>query len=148
MDSNVAWPEQLKESDRIAGERRYDRRYRIDLELRWKLIRRRKVRDTGSGRTIDVSSGGVLFDATRALPVGMNVELSITWPVLLHNVAPLQLVVSGRIVRCDGSKTAIHMNQHEFRTLGVPAEHREALAAASRRPPVSLRNLHGLDKIQ
>jgi len=144
----MAWSDQTQESDRIAGERRFDRRYRIDLELRWKLIRRRKVRDTGVGRTLDVSSGGVLFDATRPLPVGMNVELSISWPVLLHNVAPLQLVISGRIIRANGSKVAIHMNQHEFRTAGVPAEHREALAVASRTPPMSIQNMHGVDKIQ
>jgi len=144
----MAWPDQTQESDRIGGERRYDRRYRIDLEVRWKLIRRRKVRDTGAGRTIDLSSGGILFDATRQLPVGMNVELSISWPVLLHNVAPLQLVVTGRIIRSNGSKTAIHMNQHEFRTAGIPAEHRDALAAASRTPPLSLRSMTGIDKIQ
>jgi len=58
--------------------------------------------NTGAGRTLDVSSGGVLFDATRPLPVGMNVELSISWPALLHNVAPLQLVISGRIIRANG----------------------------------------------
>src|SRR5881227_2730113 len=99
----MPWDEQIREFDKIGGDRREDRRYPINLELRWKLIRRRKVRDTGSGRTIDLSSGGILFDASRPLPSGMNVELSINWPVLLHNVAPMQLVISGRIVRTVGS---------------------------------------------
>ena len=54
-----------------------------------------------------MSSGGILFDAGRHLPEGLNIELSITWPVLLHNVAPMQLMASGRIVRASGRKIAI-----------------------------------------
>ena len=148
----MAWDDDIHdihEIDRISGDRRGDRRYRIDLELRWKLIRRRKVRDTGGGHTIDLSSGGVLFDATRPLPTGMNVELSIAWPVLLHNVAPMQLVVSGRIVRCSGSLAALQIRQHEFRTAGVPAEHRDVLAVATRTPQLfPNRGVEGLGKLQ
>lgn len=77
------------------------------------------------GRTIDLSSGGVLFEGTRQLPVGLNVEMSISWPVLLHNVAPLQLVVSGRIVRSEGHRVAVRVAQHEFRTVSLAAERRE-----------------------
>src|SRR5262249_5910527 len=114
----MPWPEQENETETIGGDRRDDRRYGIALELRWKLVRRRKVLDSGMGRTLDLSSGGVLFDAGRQLPMGLNVELSIAWPALLHNFAPMQLAVSGRIVRTHGNRTAIHMNQHEFRTVG------------------------------
>jgi hypothetical protein len=55
----------------------------------------------------------------------MNVELSINWPVLLHDVAPMQLVVSGRIVRSKDHKVAVRTTQHEFRTVGVRAENRD-----------------------
>src|SRR5689334_4056477 len=106
----------------IAGDRRQDRRYALHLECRWKLIRRRRVLETGVGTTIDMSSGGMLFDAGRHLPEGLNVELSISWPVLLHSVAPLQLVVSGRIVRARGRMIAIRTVQHEFRTIGIAAD--------------------------
>jgi hypothetical protein len=58
------------------------------------------------------------------LPVGLNVELSISWPALLHNVAPMQLVVSGRIVRVNGTLAAIHVVQHEFRTAGISLDPR------------------------
>lgn len=144
----MPWDEQPREFDKIGGDRRVDRRYRISLDLRWKLIRRRKVRDTGVGRTIDLSSGGILFDATRPMPMGMNVELSIAWPVLLHNVAPMQLVISGRIVRAVGSQAAIHILQHEFRTMGVPSEHRDVLATATRTPlPPPGRGFTILDKV-
>jgi hypothetical protein len=112
------WPEENKQIEQIQGDRRFDRRYGIALPVRWKLIRRRKVLDTGTGETLDLSSGGILFEAGRELPLGLNVELSIAWPALLHNVAPMQLFVSGRIVRTNGGRIAIHMSQHEFRTSG------------------------------
>jgi hypothetical protein len=121
--------EQPAPPESIHGDRRYDRRYEIALELRWKLVRRRKVLETGIGATVDLSSGGILFDAGQTLPVGLSVELAISWPALLHNVAPMQLAVSGRIVRTHGSRIAISMVQHEFRTAGMPIDARQAQAA-------------------
>jgi PilZ domain len=120
MDSKAFWGRQPTEGDAIRGERRQDRRYPLQLELKWKLIRRRRVLDSGKGQTIDLSSGGILFDAGRHLPEGLNVELSILWPVLLHNVAPMQLVATGKIVRADVRHAAIQTVQHEFRTTGIP----------------------------
>jgi hypothetical protein len=77
------------------------------------------------------------------------VELSISWPVLLHNVAPMQLVASGRIVRSIGAQVAIHLTQHEFRTVGNPQDHRQMLAAASRTSGVLLNpGFSGFDKLQ
>jgi hypothetical protein len=134
MDSTVVWGKPVDGSDIIGGERRKDRRYHLQLELKWKLIRRRRLLDTGTGRTIDVSSGGIRFDAGRHLPEGLNVELSISWPVLLRNVAPMQMVASGKIVRCDGREVAMQTVQHEFRTAGVASEHTTRLEVAPRDP--------------
>ena len=137
-------------AEQIAGDRRDDRRYEINLELRYRLVRRKKVLETGVGRTLDLSSGGILLEADRPLPVGLNLEISITWPVLLHNVAPLQLSVSGRIVRSEGNRVAIRMVQHEFRTQGVASEDRAVFAAATRTPTPLLANasFSGMGKIQ
>ena len=129
MDSKDVWGKPAEQVDVINGDRREDRRYHLQLELKWKLIRRRRVLDTGTGHTLDVSSGGILFDAGRHLPEGLNVELSIAWPVLLHNVAPMQLVAAGKIIRCNGRQVAIQTTQHEFRTTGIPAEHRSGQSA-------------------
>jgi len=126
------WDDTVQEFDQIAGDRRCDKRYELELDLRWKLIRRRRVLESGEGRTVDLSSGGLLFDSGRPLPAGLNVELSVTWPVMLHNVAPLQLVIYGKIVRSTGRRTAIRMVQHEFRTVGTVMERRAALAGGSR----------------
>ena len=115
----------------IAGERRRDRRYALQLELKWKLVRRRRVLETGTGHTLDLSSSGILLDAGRHLPQGLNLELSVSWPVLLHNVAPLQLSVSGKIVRSEGRLAAIEMVQHEFRTAGAATEPRGATSPSN-----------------
>jgi hypothetical protein len=120
--------EDLTPTDKIAGDRRADRRYEIRLELRWKLIRRRRVLDSGTGHTIDLSSGGVLLEAGRHLPPGLNLELSICWPVMLHNVAAMQLVTQGRIVRSVQGQVAMRMVHHEFRTTGSIPERRPASA--------------------
>ena len=123
----------MKQVEGIAGDRRGDRRYDLRLDLRWKLIRRRRILESGTGETVDFSSGGVLFQSERSLPTGLNVELAIAWPVLLHNTAQLQLVVTGRIVRSNGTRTAIQMTQHEFRTVGTHADQR---SNAVPRPPI------------
>jgi hypothetical protein len=129
------WEEHIKQVEGIGGDRRSDRRYDLRLDLRWKLIRRRRILESGTGSTLDVSSGGVLFETDRPMQVGLNVEMSIAWPVLLHNVAQLQLVVLGRVVRSHGLRTAIQMTQHEFRTVGTPSGRQSAPAP---RPAIDL----------
>jgi hypothetical protein len=132
----MAWEKPGDDGDSISGDRRRDRRYGLQLDLKWKLIRRRRVLDSGTGYTVDLSSGGILFDAGRHLPEGLNVELSVTWPVLLHNVAPMQLVVYGRIQRCNGRFIAVQTNQHEFRTSGASTDNRGMAITPSRAPAV------------
>jgi c-di-GMP-binding flagellar brake protein YcgR len=133
----MEWSEETEQVQCINGDRRQDRRYRIHLDLRWKLIRRRRVLETGVGKTVDLSSGGILFDAGRQLPVGLNVELSISWPVLLRNEAPMQLIVSGRVVRTSQNTTAVAMAQHEFRTSGILGDRTNKGTSQPTRPPAA-----------
>ena len=139
MEATMFWGGPAAQSDSISGDRRRDRRYHLQLELKWKRIRRRRVLDMGIGHTIDISSGGILFDAGRHLPERLNVELSIAWPVLLHNVAPMQLIASGKIVRRDGRRVAIQTVQHEFRTVGHHSEQSNAPAADPHNPAMVTR---------
>jgi c-di-GMP-binding flagellar brake protein YcgR len=128
--------EASEKTESISGDRRKDRRYGIQLDLRWKLIRRRRVLETGVGQTVDLSSGGILFNSGRTLPVGLNVELAITWPVLLRNEAPMQLIVSGRIVRTGPNGTAVEMVQHEFRTMSTSSDQRGRHGSTPPAPPM------------
>src|SRR5580658_2132456 len=124
MRSIHSWGEDVQQVETIGGERRRDKRYGMQLQLRWKLVRRRRTIDTGTGCTLDMSSGGIRFEAGREMPSGLNVELAISWPMLLLNVAPMQLCVTGRILRSSGGWAAIRTVTHEFRTFspsGAPA---------------------------
>jgi hypothetical protein len=124
MDCAQLWETMSRINSQIVGERREDRRYTLRLAVKWKLIRRRLVLDSGVGQTIDLSSGGILFNAGREMPEGLKVELSIAWPVMLHEVARLQLLSAGRIVRSNSPQVAFQMTTHQFRTVGAPADQR------------------------
>lgn len=96
-------------------------RYPIALELQYKLLRGSRVERMGLGRTLNISSGGVLFETDNPLPVRGSVELAMKWPFLLQGACGLKLVVRGRIVRCDAGTraTAVRAEYHEFRTAGT-----------------------------
>jgi hypothetical protein len=96
-------------------------RYPISLEVKYKLLRGDRVIRVGSGRTVNISSGGVLFETDEVLPPTGFVELAIQWPFLLRKVCSLKLVMRGRIVRRDyhSKATAVRAHSHEFRTAGV-----------------------------
>jgi c-di-GMP-binding flagellar brake protein YcgR len=102
----------------ISGDRRSKTRYSIDLSLTYRVLRHGLVTATGSGRTRDISSGGVAFRSNDIFKVGSYLELSISWPALLNDGCPVKLVVEGKVVRSDGQCTAISFKRHEFRTRG------------------------------
>jgi hypothetical protein len=111
------------------GELRQHYRYRLALEVRYQLGRGASF-ESGRGRTIDISSGGVLFLADVPIPQGVNIELSIAWPMRLDDNSMLQLVVRGHVVRTRANDAAVRIGWHEFRTRarGFPGlERRSAL---------------------
>lgn len=103
----------------ISGERRSKRRYAISLPVKFKITKNCLVVGTGTGTSLDLSSGGISFTTPSPVKVGSYLELSVSWPVLLDQSCPLQLVASGRVVRSDHQCTAIAMDRHEFRTSGA-----------------------------
>jgi len=100
------------------SDQRAHRRYPIVLDIEYKLFNKGRVERSGSGRTVDISSGGTCFSTDDVLPVDGLIEVVVKWPFLLEGVCPLTLVMRGRIVRRDGQRTAIQAKQHEFRTAG------------------------------
>lgn len=147
MNTIQSWGIDVQHEQTIGGDRRDDRRYDMQLQLRWRLIRRRRTIGSGTGQTIDMSSGGILFAAGSDLPAGLNVELSISWPILLHNVAPMQLVVNGRILRSRNGSAAIRTVAHEFRTSPQSVDHQHGAANnAVRIPGVMIHADRGLSQ--
>lgn len=98
-------------------ERRTRRRYSIALALEWKLFNRKRVIDKGAGMTVDLSSGGILFESDHKPAMAGFIELAILWPARPKDFPPIQLVVLGRVVRTSGTRVAIRIRQHGFSTV-------------------------------
>jgi hypothetical protein len=99
-------------------ERRSNDRFPIVRDVRYKVLSSRGNPETGTGKTIDVSSAGVLLSAQTPLTLGKKVELSISWPAQLDGKCALKLVARGRVTRCLGTEVAIEIDKYEFRTQG------------------------------
>jgi hypothetical protein len=99
-------------------ERRASGRFRIEQEIRYRLLDRKNGNRSGSGRTLDMSSGGVFFTANEPLPEGKRVELAVDWPARLDGRCALKFVVTGRVVRTQAGAAAVAIERYEFRTRG------------------------------
>lgn len=97
-------------------ERRLTSRFPLQQEVRYRLIQARAGSRRGVGRTVDVSSGGILFTTSERLPTGRIVEVAMHWPAQLNGTCPLQFVARGRVVRSDGRTAAVRIQRYEFRT--------------------------------
>jgi hypothetical protein len=97
-------------------ERRGSIRYPFKEDVRYKVLQSKGVRVSGLGKTLDISSRGVLFTTSERLRPAQLVEVAVNWPATLHGTCPLQLVAKGRVVRSDNDTAAVRIERYEFRT--------------------------------
>jgi hypothetical protein len=106
-------------------EERLNTRYSVTLELQFKLLKGKTVEYVGLGRTLNISTGGVLFRADDSAQVATALEqdrlivLEIKWPCRLEDGCPIKLVARGKIVRWDANRIALKILKHEFHTAGA-----------------------------
>jgi len=103
------------------NERRASDRFPIARDLRYKMLSKRNGDENGTGRTVNMSSNGVLFSTDNILLPGRRVEVAINWPAQLNSNVGLKLVARGRIVRYEQGMAAMEIQQYEFRTQGISA---------------------------
>ena len=101
-----------------ATDRRAADRFPMDRDVRFKVMNRKTGEEVGAGKTLNMSSGGVLIHTDNSLLPGRRLEVTISWPAQLNNTCALKLVARGRIVRVENGKAAIEIQQYEFRTQG------------------------------
>ena len=107
------------EGSASGADRRDSERFPIEQEVRYRALGKRGPQTEGTGKTLNISSHGVLFTANdNTLTVGRRIELSIVWPAQLNNDCRLKLVVRGRICRIKSGGIAVEIGRYEFRTLG------------------------------
>jgi len=99
-------------------DRRSADRFPIEREVRYKVLSKKSADEAGQGRTINMSSTGILFPTDQLLLPGRRLELAINWPAQLNNQTPLKLVARGRVTRYEAGRAAIEIQQYEFRTSG------------------------------
>lgn len=100
------------------GDRRAADRFPIEREIRFRILGKRGNADEGVGKTVNISSNGVLFTTDKILVPGKKIEVSISWPAQLDNRCQLKLVARGRVARLEQGRAAVEIQQYEFRTAG------------------------------
>jgi PilZ domain len=113
-------PKQSTFSDPTFGpsERRGRIRFRIALGVRYAAAGRQEIE--GTGKTVNISSCGVLITSAHELSPGTSIGVVIEWPVLIDNNCPLALHAKGRVVRSSYGVVAVQFSTHEFRTRLIP----------------------------
>jgi hypothetical protein len=101
------------------NERRASDRFPIERDIRYKILNRKSEDESGLGKTVNMSSNGVLFTTDGFLLPGRRVELAISWPAQLNSKVSLKLVARGRVVRAEEGHAAVEIQQYEFRTQGA-----------------------------
>jgi len=107
--------------EKLQSDRRHSDRFPIEREVRFRVLNKRGGEEMGEGKTLNISSSGVLFTSEQLLLPGRRLELAINWPVQLNNTVALKLVARGRVVRYEEGRAAIEIQQYEFRTQSVMA---------------------------
>ena len=98
------------------NDRRASDRFPLERDVRYRIMNRKAADELGAGKTLNMSSNGVLFTTDGFLIPGRRVELAISWPAQLNSKVALKLVARGRIVRSEDGVAAVEIQQYEFRT--------------------------------
>jgi hypothetical protein len=114
----MPFPMDSMENEPVRTDRRRTDRFPLACDLVYRMSGKRLGHEQGSGKTIDMSSGGVLFQCDRELAPGKRIEMAISWPAQLDNRCSLKLIARGKVVRSSGNQAAVAIQQYEFRTMG------------------------------
>ena len=100
------------------GFRSSKKRYSLELDLRYKVMRKGEVTQYGVGRTYELSSTEVHFKIDESLPLAAEMELMLEWPLLLNGTCRLQLVIFGCLIKHRRERSILEIARYEFRTRG------------------------------
>jgi|HubBroStandDraft_4_1064222.scaffolds.fasta_scaffold107403_2 hypothetical protein len=101
----------------LSFDRRSKSRFPLRLSVRYRMVTGGPSA-IGTGRTVNMSSGGLLIaaDDQPSLRAGTRLQLTVDWPFLLHGITPLQLFVSCRVTRWRPQEFAVKLDQYQFKT--------------------------------
>ena len=68
-------------SKKVLSEQRSHERYPIELEVEYRLLAKGRSRQIGSGKTRNISSGGVLFESLGSCPATGSSATAVALPL-------------------------------------------------------------------
>ena len=95
-------------------DRRKCERYPLTVPIRYRVAQRHAPPLTGGGTTFDMSPAGVSFLCRDTLPVGSHIEMMAQWPVRRAGRRPLELRMTGFVVRSNESGAAVRVTSHRL----------------------------------
>jgi hypothetical protein len=101
--------------DRNIQERRSFRRYELHLPIHFRISQKGAVARWGTGVTREMSTTGLSFRTRKPLPVGSHVEMIVDWPAKYADDQPIDLQLTGFIIRSDNHRTAVRVTSRRFR---------------------------------
>jgi hypothetical protein len=76
----------------------------------------------GTGMTFELSAFGLSFRCRKPLPVGAHIEMVVEWPAKYQDEHPVDLQLTGFVIRSDSGRTAMNITSRRFRVhAAVPA---------------------------
>jgi hypothetical protein len=99
-------------------DRRDTSRFPLQEDVKYRLLHSKSSPISGSGQTLNIGSGGILFTTEQLLPVGRTVEISVNWPARLDGTCALKFVAVGRVIRAETNRAAVKIERYQFKTRG------------------------------
>jgi len=96
-------------------DRRARKRYPLQLTVRYRSTSRR-LPLSGAGRTLNISSSGLLIASSQGVREGARLQLKLEWPWALEDLTPLQLIAESRVVRAGATEFAVMLERYQFCT--------------------------------
>src|SRR5260370_17167971 len=94
-------------------DRRAKRRFPMEREVRYKALYNPQVAQTGTGKSLNISSKGIWFTTEDFLTTGIQVELSMDWPALLNDSCPMKLIIYGYLLPTINHAAAAAIAPHD-----------------------------------
>jgi hypothetical protein len=101
--------------EKKATERRVNPRFGLRLPMRYRISQKGIPDRMGSGMTYEISAGGMSFRCRKPLPEGAHIDAVVDWPAKYEGVYPIDLQVSGFVMRSDTGRTAVRLTSSKLR---------------------------------
>jgi len=100
--------------ERDRRNRRAGKRYGLDLQFEYRLFGRDGSVQEGWGRTLNMSSGGLLVAPDQPICKGRPIEMTVQLPTQFKDAPGPRLVVLGHVLRSGATGVAIRILRHGF----------------------------------